>query len=308
MDRKIGVRPYVDFAFRKVFSKPGNEPCLISLLNAILNKTPPIESVQIQNPFSIQEFQEDKGYCVDVKAIDQAGHVFIVEVQIVLTDNFQKRAVFYACSAYTDQLRKGNGYEDLKPTYCISILTRKLFPDSLLHHRITLSEKTGRQLDDTIEIHTIELAKYNTSLEGTRDSSLLDQWCYWIKNAHLHGEPELLSLSQALPIRQATMELRDIQNKSEEKAMYDSREKAILDYESNLIDARSEGRRLGREEGREEGRDEGEKIGMEIGRIQLLQELLGIEISSITGLNPLPLQQLTSLREALQNQLRERSA
>lgn len=304
MDHRIGVRPYVDFAFRKVFSKPGNEPCLISLLNAVLNKTPPIESVQIQNPFSIKEFQQDKGYCVDVKAIDQAGHVFIVEVQIVLTDNFQKRAVFYACSAYTDQLRKGNGYEDLKPTYCISILTRKLFPDSLLHHRFTLGEKAGHQLDDTIEIHTIELAKYNRTLEDARTSSLLDQWCYWLKYAHLHGEPELISLSADYPIHQATMELRDIQQRSEEKTMYDSREKAILDYESNLIDARSEGRRLGREEGREEG----ERIGMEIGRIQLLQELLSIDIDSINTLKSLPLPQLTSLRESLQNQLRDRAA
>jgi hypothetical protein len=45
--------------------------------------------------------------------------------------------------------------------------------------------------------------------------------------------------------------------------MYDSREKAILDCESNLIDAR------------EEGRKENAAIGMEKGRIQLLQELLG---------------------------------
>ena len=82
--------------------------------------------------------------------------------------------------------------------------------------------------------------------------------------------------------------------------MYDSREKAILDYESNLIDARSEGLRLGREEG--------ERIGMEIGRIQLLQELLSIDIDSINTLKSLPLPQLTSLRESLQNQLRDRAA
>jgi hypothetical protein len=29
MSKKIGVFPWVDFAFRKIFGKPGNEECLI---------------------------------------------------------------------------------------------------------------------------------------------------------------------------------------------------------------------------------------------------------------------------------------
>ncbi|MFM2013662.1 MAG: hypothetical protein RLZZ396_2446 [Planctomycetota bacterium] len=31
MSKKIGVFPWVDFAFRKIFGKPGNEECLIGL-------------------------------------------------------------------------------------------------------------------------------------------------------------------------------------------------------------------------------------------------------------------------------------
>jgi len=36
MSMKIGIRAWIDFAFRKIFGKPGNEICLISLLNAVL--------------------------------------------------------------------------------------------------------------------------------------------------------------------------------------------------------------------------------------------------------------------------------
>ena len=78
--------------------------------------------------------------------------------------------------------------------------------------------------------------------------------------------------------------------------MYDSREKAILDYESNLIDAR------------EEGREEGKAIGIEKGRIQLLQELLDGPALSRLELDAMTLEELTSTMLSLQAKLRERNA
>jgi hypothetical protein len=66
-----------------------------------------------------------------------------------------------------------------------------------------------------------------------------------------------------LAFLRATSELQRIHEIIEEKEMCDSREKAILDYESNLIHAREEGEAIGVER------------GQLIGRIQLLQELLG---------------------------------
>jgi hypothetical protein len=95
---------------------------------------------------------------------------------------------------------------------------------------------------------------------------------------------------------QATSELSGIQAITEEKEMYDSREKALLDYESNLIDAR------------QEGRQEGELIGMEIGRIQLLQELLELPLQNRKELAAMPLEEIVGLRKTLQSKLRDRNA
>ena len=64
--------------------------------------------------------------------------------------------------------------------------------------------------------------------------------------------------------------------------MYDSREKAILDYESILIDAREEGETIGLEK------------GQAIGRIQLIQELLGDAVANEDSLRLVSLEQLTS--------------
>ena len=298
MSAKIGIRAWIDFAFRKIFGKPGNEICLISLLNAILDLPQPIESVEFMNPFSYKDFEDDKLICVDVKATDRAGRVFIVEVQIVVHPSFAKRAVYYACKGYSDQLQAGQGYSKLKATYSVCLLMRKLWEDERLHHQFQLVERaTGKVLEDSIEIHIVELSKYNGTIGiVSPQSSVLEQWCYWIKYSSEHTAEELRELLPGLAFLRATKELGDIQTITEEKAMYDSREKAILDYESNLIDAR------------EEGREEGEAIGMEKGRIQLLQELLDGPSISQQELNIMSLEELQSTTKSLQSKLRERNA
>jgi hypothetical protein len=56
----IGIRPTNDFAFKKTFGSPENKLALISLLNAILTLPVPIVDVTIENPYNLQDFQNDK--------------------------------------------------------------------------------------------------------------------------------------------------------------------------------------------------------------------------------------------------------
>ena len=119
MSMKIGIRAWIDFAFRKIFGKRGNEICLISLLNAVLDLIVPVVAVEFLNPFSFKDFADDKLICVDVKATDALGRIFIVEVQIVVLASFAKRATYYATKSYSDQLQAGEGYGSLKATYSV---------------------------------------------------------------------------------------------------------------------------------------------------------------------------------------------
>ncbi|MFN6302861.1 MAG: Yae1 family protein [Planctomycetota bacterium] len=105
--------------------------------------------------------------------------------------------------------------------------------------------------------------------------------------------------------------------------MYDSREKAIRDQESHLIESLSKGRKQGlrkglkrglekglkqgREQGREEGREEGARIGIEVGFIQSLQEILGIEVQSQQELTQKSLPELIALKESLQAVVRDKN-
>ena len=124
-----------------------------------------------------------------------------------------------------------------------------------------------------------------------------------------------------MALRRATEELSEIKQITEEKEMYDSREKAIRDQQSHLIESLSKGRKQGlrkglkrglekglkqgREQGREEGREEGARIGIEIGFIQSLQEILGLEVTTLQELTQKSLPELIALKQSLQTVLKD---
>ncbi len=47
----LGIKPTVDFVFKKVFGSPESTPVLIGLLHAILKLAHPLVHVEILNPF-----------------------------------------------------------------------------------------------------------------------------------------------------------------------------------------------------------------------------------------------------------------
>jgi len=100
----LGIRPINDFAFKKVFGTPENLAVLISLLNAILKPTPAIVNVTLSNPFNLQDFEDDKLSVLDVKAVDRAGAIYDVEMQLETLLGLVKRCVFYGCELYAGQL------------------------------------------------------------------------------------------------------------------------------------------------------------------------------------------------------------
>jgi predicted transposase/invertase (TIGR01784 family) len=79
---KHPIDPKVDCVFKAVLGSRENRNLLIHFLNAILKEDlkAPIADVDILNPFNEKEFPLDKLSVVDVKAKDQAGQWFQVEV------------------------------------------------------------------------------------------------------------------------------------------------------------------------------------------------------------------------------------
>jgi hypothetical protein len=92
----LGIKPTVDFVFKKVFGSPENVAVLIGLLNAILKLAHPIVHVEILNPFSYQEFADDKLIVLDIRARDLAGRWLNIEMQVSIFAGLLQRLVYYA--------------------------------------------------------------------------------------------------------------------------------------------------------------------------------------------------------------------
>lgn len=306
----LGIRPTVDFAFKKIFGSPQNSVALIGLLNAILDFEKPIVSVKILNPFSYQEFSESKLIVLDVRCRDSAGRWLNVEMQVSVYAGLIERLVYYACSMYVDQLSKRGNYALAAPSLSICLLNRVLFEQTRQpHHRFQmLDRQSGRELSNAIEVHTLELTKYELDEQSIAGAGKLKQWAFLLLFAQNYNAETLRRLLPGIEFETAITTIEIISAKTKDKQMYDQREKAQRDYEWAISGAREEGREKGREEGREAGREEGLERGLVAGRIQTLQELLGDVSTTIADLAELHLDALTTQLAALQQRLRDRQA
>lgn len=163
-----------------------------------------------------------------------------------------------------------------------------------------IDELSGRRIAKSIEVYTIELPKYNLNEDTLSTAEKLEQWVFLLLRAQEYEAQRLRELLPAGGFQAAIAGLEIISFKTEDRAMYDQREKAQRDFQWMIDGAKAEAKAEGKAEGREEG-----KLG---GKIQILQELLGDPVSSDAELVARPANELTALLATLQHRLRARDA
>ena len=289
----IGIEPTVDYAFKRVFGRQENGESLCSLLNAVLNRPPGqrVESVVILNPFLPLETVDDKLSVLDIKARDESGRNFNVEMQIRRHHALRERVLYYWAKLHTEQLTAGEDYTQLRPTISVLVLDDVLFPELTgSHHRFRLCEDSrGVPFTDHIEMHVLELPKFDKRLPDLGDD--LDKWLYFLRHAATldvnHWPPELA----APPWQRAGKELNMLAQTDIQREIYEARHKGQLDY---LTDLRVE-RRLGQDEGRLEGLAQ----GMVFAEVQMLQRFLRLPVTDGGTLEAKSADEVSRLRDEL---------
>jgi predicted transposase/invertase (TIGR01784 family) len=114
-----------------------------------------------------------------------AGRWLNVEMQISAYGGILERLVYYACSMYVDQLTVGGNYSFANPAISICLLGHPLFRDTeQAHHRFQmLDTASGRVLENAIEVHTVELTKYNLDEATIATRPKLEQWVFLLLHA-----------------------------------------------------------------------------------------------------------------------------
>ena len=296
----IGISPTVDFAFKLMLGSPEHSRVTIHFLNAILIDQPRITHVEILNPFLGKDRDDDKLSILDILATDEHGRLLNIEMQTSLPAGMSQRLAYYASSVYVGQLHEGNPYTELRPAISICVLTQPMFPQSAeLHLDFRLrASPSGLILTDDLQIHLLQLENLRVTAENVYHALPAERWAYFLKNADKLTPEDIRRLFPDEEIAEAAGVLEMIAQTPEQLMLYNARLKFQRDEEARLQKAREDGIREGEARGRQEG--------FLAGRIVLLQELLGIRLSTAEELIGYSDTQLHDLAEQLQQQLRSR--
>ena len=235
-----------------------------------------IESVEIENPFNVANFANQKTSIVDVKAKDEKGKTYDIEMQLVDAMGFTDRVLYYWSKIYSSMLNRGDIYEQLRPVISIVVTRFELFPQLTdLHNVFTLSaEKDPAVLfSDQIEIHSLELidtklARLVREAEDLHGNQFqLQNWMEYLRNGNRKTEAEMDTLICTTPgLGETHARYTQFTEDAELRELAFAREKYERDHLARLTLAERKGREEGLYLGLAKGREEGLHLGIAKGR------------------------------------------
>ena len=246
MKNNIEVKKLNDFFIRYFFGLEGHEDLLLSFINAIMidSNFATFVSVEIINPFNLSEKANNKESIVDLKAVTEDGIIVIIEIQTYSTKNFFERTLYYWSKNYSNILKKGEDYPELKPVISINLIDDILFDktDKRMHTCYLLKEKnTNKILTDHIQLHYIEIPKFNNDANITTE---LKNWILFLKS---NKEEDMSQLLKEDTIFEKAMKKYNYFTDNEDLLNEYDRREAYLVYQSSLM-------RGAKEDGFEEGK------------------------------------------------------
>mgnify|MGYP000886509431 CR=1 FL=1 len=248
--------PKTDFVFKRIFGSEARKPLLVALLNHLLELEGDHRILDVQYLTGEQhvDVAELKLSIVDVKCTDATGRRFVVEMQVLKVEGFEKRVVYNASKAYVMQLQEADDYPTLCDVVGVTICNFKLWPekDSKSHFKVPMlsrwrmqEQHSGERGLSQVQYVFLELPKYDA---GGSPETLIDKWAYFFREAkNLTVIPPPLSEG---PFRDALEVTRTANFTPAEWEAYERAKIAEQDARGALSVARAEGKDEGIVEGK----------------------------------------------------------
>jgi predicted transposase/invertase (TIGR01784 family) len=223
---KHRIDPKVDCVFKALLGTEENLNLTIHFLNALLaDELPkPIAWVQILNPYNDKESLTDKISVVDIKARDAQQRVYQIEIQLVNTPFLANRIAYNWTDIYSQQLKNGQDYDELKPTYSIWLLVENLLKrDKNYLHHYKLRDQHNGCLNNHGGIWLVELKKFAVS----KISSEQQRWLTFFKQGQRLDDKTLPNWMNTTEMRQAMDTLVAFSDKDSEYFAYRARQEFL---------------------------------------------------------------------------------
>ena len=273
------LNPKVDFVFKNIFGKLGNEDILADLINSVLNlpEGRRIIEVRILNPIQERTHKDDKLSILDVYAIADDKTHYNIEIQRRDEHNIDRRTVYHFSVIYANQMYKGMDYINLAKTVTINILDFKyLYETQKYHSTFHLYEDEEKFLfTDIEEIHIIELPKMLEQWRAGKISPRQNDLIKWLmllqSKEDMTVAKELEVLAMENPVVEKAMEVwKTLSQDPEARYEFQSRMRAEVDYNSSI----SAAERRGESRGERRGERRGFASGKTLGKVEANREVI----------------------------------
>ena len=201
--KPVFADPKTDVIFKKIFGQKSHKSLLIELLNSLLelDQAHRIMDVEYLTPEQLPPRNDLKLSIVDVKCTDALGTRYVVEMQVIEVEGFQKRIVYNACKDYSTQLAVADDYPQLNDVIAVTVCNFNLWPQRQsvggpyrvpLLSRWRMQEQHGGELGlPEVQYVFLELPKYEA---GKHPKSTVEKWAYFFREARsLARVPEELA-------------------------------------------------------------------------------------------------------------------
>lgn len=268
--------PKIDVVFHSLFRKE-NESITNGFLTDILQvKTKIIESEKDRHLET--RYPEEKLGILDLRTELEGGTKCNVEIQLTNQHNTIKRILYYWSRIYSEQLKRGENYKELKKTISIMITDYEIeelkgIKELGTKWQIRDSQNGKRILTDDLEICIIEIPKARRIIEEEKGNKIA-QWMMFLDNPNREGVKEIMAENEN--IKRAMKELEEMSDDEELRRVAELKEKYIRDEanirESALEDGFNEGYDNGMKQGIKEGTEKGIQKGIQKGMQKGMQK------------------------------------
>ena len=291
--------PKIDLVFRKLFGSEENKDLLLDFLNSVLEGNIVIEKITLKNPYNLSDYINGKLSVLDVKAEDENGIWYDIEMQLSEQSFYGRRALYYWSKIYSEQIQSAYKYDELKKTIGIHLLDFDYFDDEKYFRRATIKDFDTNEIYenlDYMDLYFIEMSKFNKKHSELKTK--LDQWITFLNEAYILDKENLPYELEGEKIGKAVEKLEIMYLDEKEKQIYEAKQKMMMDTTEIIRTAKEKGLEEGREEGREEGIEKGIEKGKKEAKIKTAKKMLlkNLDIEDISELTELSIEEIKKLK------------
>ncbi len=237
----MSLDPKSDIVFKKLFATEENKDLLIALINSILPENEQIVKIELRNPYEVSDYITGKNSILDIKAIDEEGVFYDVEMQMQHYEFFPKRVLFHWAKMFSKQIDKSINktkhyvYRELTKCIVISFMDFVYFKEDEKHIRcFSVKDRETDEMHkslDYLDMYFIELPKFKEELTIMKNlKTAQDKWLTFLKKGYdENGMPQYLYDDDPL-IEKAREELRVMDLNFDEQEYYEGQQKKIADH------------------------------------------------------------------------------